>query len=108
MPIVDRYYKTPIQYSGHSFHPRRYVQIDFALETFWPSSDGWSAARIEEEVVVTKSGPEVITRFPAEELMVAGLRYHTATGPLSATRETQSHLNRSSDGIPAGIAGAHG
>ena len=80
----------------------------FALETFWPSSDGWSAARIEEEVVVTKSGPEVITRFPAEELMVAGLRYHTATGPLSATRETQSHLNRSSDGIPDGIAGAHG
>ena len=80
----------------------------FALETFWPSADGWSAARIEEEVVVTKSGPEVITRFPAEELMVAGLRYHTATGPLSATRETQSHLNRSSDGIPAGIAGAHG
>ena len=80
----------------------------FALETFWPSADGWSAARIEEEVVVTKSGPEVITRFPAEELMVAGLRYHTATGPLSATRETQSNLNRSSDGIPAGIAGAHG
>ena len=63
----------------------------FALETFWPSADGWSAARIEEEVVVTKNGPEVITRFPAEELMVAGLRYHTATGPLSATRETQSH-----------------
>ena len=78
----------------------------FALETFWPSSDGWSAARIEEEVVVTKDGPEVITRFPAEELMVAGLRYHTATGPLSTTREAQSHLNRP-NGIPAGIAGAH-
>ncbi|MCI0781021.1 MAG: aminopeptidase P family protein, partial [Chloroflexi bacterium] len=40
----------------------------FALETFWPASDGWSAARIEEEVVLTKDGPEVITRFPAEEL----------------------------------------
>ncbi|MCI0859829.1 MAG: aminopeptidase P family protein, partial [Chloroflexi bacterium] len=53
----------------------------FALETFWPASDGWSAARIEEEVVLTKDGPEVITRFPAEELVVAGLRYHTATGP---------------------------
>ena len=25
----------------------------FALETFWPSSDGWSAARIEEQLVVT-------------------------------------------------------
>ena len=79
----------------------------FALETFWPSSDGWSAARIEEEVVVTKDGPEVITRFPAEELMVAGLRYHTVTGPLSTNREAQSHLNRRPNGIPAGIAGAH-
>ncbi|MDA0768727.1 MAG: Xaa-Pro peptidase family protein [Chloroflexi bacterium] len=78
----------------------------FALETFWPSADGWSAARIEEEVVVTKTGAEVITRFPAEQLMVAGPRYHTATGPLSATREAQSHLNRA-DGIPPGIAGAH-
>jgi hypothetical protein len=25
----------------------------FALETCWPASDGWPAARIEEEVVVT-------------------------------------------------------
>lgn len=79
----------------------------FALEAFWPSSDGWSAARIEEEVVVTKDGPEVITRFPAEDLMVAGLRYHTVSGPLSTTREAQSHLNRRPNGIPAGIAGAH-
>ena len=38
----------------------------FALETFWPSTDGWSAARIEEEIVVTETGHEVITRFPAE------------------------------------------
>ncbi len=65
----------------------------FALETYWPASDGWSAARIEEELVVTKDGCEVITRFPAETLMVAGTRYYTATGPLSNTRETQSHLN---------------
>lgn len=66
----------------------------FALETFWPAADGWSAARIEEMVVVNKTGCEVITRFPAEELLVAGRRYHTATGPLPATRETQSNLNR--------------
>jgi Xaa-Pro dipeptidase len=44
----------------------------FALETYWPASDGWSAARIEEEVVVTADGCEVITKFPAEELLVAG------------------------------------
>ena len=78
-----------------------------ALETFWPAKDGHSAARIEEEVVVTKDGTEVITRFPAEELMVAGLRYYTATGPLPTTREAQSNLNRSRDGVPAEIAGRH-
>jgi Xaa-Pro aminopeptidase len=65
----------------------------FALETFWPASDGWSAARIEEEVVVTADGCEVITRFPAEELMVAGQGYRTTTGPLHTVRETQSNLN---------------
>lgn len=43
----------------------------FALETYAPASDGRSAARIEEEVVVTADGAEVITLFPCEELMVA-------------------------------------
>jgi Xaa-Pro dipeptidase len=43
----------------------------FALETYCPSTDGFSAARIEEEVVVTADGPRVITLFPAEELFVA-------------------------------------
>ncbi len=79
----------------------------FALETFWPASDGWSAARIEEQLVVTKEGCEVITRFPAEQLLVAGQRYYTAGGPLPGVREVESHLNR--DGrIPAAevVAGA--
>jgi Xaa-Pro aminopeptidase len=66
----------------------------FALETFWPASDGWSAARIEEQMVVTRDGAEIITRFPAEELLVAGKRYYTAGGSLPTTRETQSNLNR--------------
>ena len=89
-------------------HPQMLEEgMVFALETFWPASDGWSAARIEEEVVLTKDGPEVITRFPAEELVVAGLRYHTATGPLPSTRDSQSHKNRDGSGVPAGIAGAH-
>ncbi len=65
----------------------------FALETYWPASDGWSAARIEEEVVVTADGCEVITKFPAEELLVAGRKYWTAGGELSTLRESQSHLN---------------
>ncbi|MEX2441063.1 MAG: M24 family metallopeptidase [Pontimonas sp.] len=43
----------------------------FALETYCPAPDGISAARIEEEVVVTKNGAQVLTRFPAQELFVA-------------------------------------
>jgi hypothetical protein len=47
----------------------------FALETYCAATDGRSAARIEEEVVVTATGCDVITRFPAEELLVAGKTY---------------------------------
>tara|TARA_B110000503_G_scaffold35015_1_gene57290 strand:+ start:4230 stop:5606 length:1377 start_codon:yes stop_codon:yes gene_type:complete len=65
----------------------------FALETYWPSADGIGAARIEEEVVVTATGAEVITKFPAEELLVAGRRYIGVNGPLNLQRESQSHLN---------------
>jgi len=43
----------------------------FAMETYCPASDGTSAARIEEEVVVTDYGVEVLTRFPAQDLFVA-------------------------------------
>ncbi len=65
----------------------------FALETYWPAADGWSAARIEEEVVVTADGCELITKFPAEELLVAGRKYWTAGGELNTLRESQSSLN---------------
>ena len=65
----------------------------FALETYWPAADGWSAARIEEELVVTADGCEVITKFPAEELLVAGRKYWTAGGALGTVRESQSNLN---------------
>jgi Xaa-Pro dipeptidase len=52
-------------------HPVEIQQgMVFALETYCPASDGHSAARIEEEIVVTARGAEVITLFPAEELMV--------------------------------------
>jgi Xaa-Pro aminopeptidase len=67
----------------------------FALETFWPSTDGWSAARIEEEIVVTASGHEVITRFPAEELLVAGAHYVTVNGPLAMARESEPQAEKS-------------
>lgn len=42
----------------------------FALETYCPASDGFSAARIEEEIVVTGDGPRVLTLYPAQDLVV--------------------------------------
>lgn len=70
-------YEYPMISRLHSLeHP---VEIEegmvFALETYCAASDGRSAARIEEEVVVTKTGNRVITRFPADELLVAGRAY---------------------------------
>jgi Xaa-Pro aminopeptidase len=47
------------------------VGMVFAMETYFPASDGISAARIEEEVVVTEYGTEILTKFPAQELFVA-------------------------------------
>jgi Xaa-Pro aminopeptidase len=83
-------------------HPEVIEQgMVFALETFWPTTDGFGAARIEEQLVVTETGCEVITRFPAEDLLVAGRsNYFTVGGQLPGIRETQSHLNR-----PAADAG---
>src|SRR2546427_9058645 len=77
----------------------------FALETFWPASDGWQAARIEEQLVVTSDGCEGITRFPAEELLVAGGRHYTVGGELPPVRATQSHLNNVVEA--ARVEGAH-
>jgi Xaa-Pro dipeptidase len=42
----------------------------FALETYCPATDGISAARLEEEVVVTRDGVEIITKFPSKDLFV--------------------------------------
>jgi hypothetical protein len=39
-----------------------------------------------------------LTRFPAEELLVAGVHYYTASGSLPTTRETQSNLNVAANG----------
>ncbi len=43
----------------------------FAIETYCPATDGYSAARIEEEVVVTDKGCKLISLFPAEELPIS-------------------------------------
>jgi Xaa-Pro aminopeptidase len=70
-------YESPMISRLHSLeHP---VVIEegmvFALETYCAATDGRSAARIEEEVVVTADGGEILTKFPAQELLVAGRQY---------------------------------
>jgi Xaa-Pro dipeptidase len=47
------------------------VGMVFAVETYCPATDGFSAARIEEEVVLTPSGPLVISLYPAQDLPIA-------------------------------------
>jgi len=43
----------------------------FAVETYCPASDGVSAARIEEEVILTPNGAQIISLYPADELPIA-------------------------------------
>src|SRR5437764_10883309 len=79
-------YESPMISRLHSFDNP--VQIEegmvFALETYCAASDGVSAARIEEEVVVSADGGRIITRFPADELLVAGRTYVRGADLVSA------------------------
>jgi Xaa-Pro aminopeptidase len=70
-------YEAPMISRVHSLeHPTEIKEgMVFALETYCPASDGESAARIEEEVVVTATGCRIITKFPAEKLLVCGKTY---------------------------------
>ncbi|MCH2130237.1 MAG: Xaa-Pro peptidase family protein [Pirellulaceae bacterium] len=65
-PIISRLYSMD--------HP---VEIEpgmvFALETY--EGEGYDGARIEDEVVVTEDGCEIITKFPADELLACGMTY---------------------------------
>jgi len=83
-------YESPMISRLHSFDDPVTIEegMVFALETYCPASDGRSAARIEEEVVVRADGPEIITRFPAEELLVCGKTY--VRGADVAAHETAS------------------
>ncbi len=66
-------WEPPIISRLHSFEHPEVLEAGMviAIETFCPSHDGASAARIEEELIVTTSGCEVITRFPAAEPLIA-------------------------------------
>jgi Xaa-Pro aminopeptidase len=70
-------YESPMISRLHSLdHPVRIEPgMVFALETYCAARDGISAARIEEELLVTAEGNRILTRFPADELLVAGRVY---------------------------------
>jgi Xaa-Pro aminopeptidase len=70
-------YEAPMISRLHSFDNPIPLEegMVFALETYCAARDGHSAARIEEMVVCTAEGPRLLTRFPADELLVAGKVY---------------------------------
>jgi Xaa-Pro aminopeptidase len=84
-------YESPMISRLHSLEAP--VEIEegmvFALETYCAATDGISAARIEEEVLVTAEGNRILTRFPAEELLVAG-RTYVRGADLVADADTES------------------
>ena len=71
-PLISRLtsFKEPIELK---------VGMVFAVETYCPASDGVSAARIEEEVILTPKGPQIISLYPAEDLPIAN-PYHGSFG----------------------------
>ncbi|MFZ1095085.1 MAG: hypothetical protein WAN75_38690, partial [Xanthobacteraceae bacterium] len=51
--------------------PIRLVSWNRSTRTYCPATGGYSAAHIEEEVVVTDKGCRMISLFPAKELPIA-------------------------------------
>ena len=47
----------------------------FALETYAGNEDGSDGVRLEDEVVVTDTGIEVITKFPTDRIIGCGMNY---------------------------------
>jgi len=93
-------YEAPMISRLHSFHDPVEIEVGmvFALETYCAASDGRSAARIEEEVIVTPTGPEIITRFPADELLVTGTTYVRG---IDMVHGKVVASNGAGDGVPA-------
>lgn len=55
-------------------HPTEFKEgMTFALECWCGAEDGSGAARIEEEIVVTKESCEIITNYPSDHLISCGL-----------------------------------
>jgi Xaa-Pro aminopeptidase len=91
-------YESPMISRLHSFENPVEIEEDqvFALETYCPAADGISAARIEEELLVTSDGYRVLTKFPAEELLVTGKVYVRGADLVAAGAPGSTR-----DGVPA-------
>ena len=74
----------------------------FALETYCPATDGYSAARIEEEVVVTDKGCQVITLFPRRGIADRQPLLRRGTAPRHATGASFS-ISRTCQSGPRGL-----
>ena len=68
-------WERPIISRRFSFdHPTEFNEgMTFAVECWCGAEDGSGAARIEEEIVVTKNGCEIITNYPSDHLISCGL-----------------------------------
>jgi Xaa-Pro dipeptidase len=68
-------WERPILSRRFSFdHPTEFKKgMTFAVECWCGAEDGSGAARIEEEIVVTKEGCEIITNYPSDHLISCGL-----------------------------------
>ena len=65
-PIISRLYSVD--------HPVEFQEgMVIAVETY--AGEGTDGARIEEEIVVTSTGIDVITKFPCDELIGCGANY---------------------------------
>src|SRR5262249_1877909 len=79
----------------------------FAVETYCPATDGMSAARIEEEGLVTPSGAQFTTLSPADELPLA-TRYCPPRGDTAMPPATLVSLLATAFLLAAGDAAAQG
>ena len=99
-------YEAPMISRLHSLDHPQEIEEDmvFALETYCPARDGYSAARIEEEVLVTADGARILTKFPAQELLVAGTSYVRGTDLPKADEASSGDGARAREPVSAGYA----
>jgi Xaa-Pro dipeptidase len=99
-------YEAPMISRLHSLDHPQEIEEDmvFALETYCPARDGYSAARIEEEVLVTADGRRILTKFPAQELLVAGTSYVRGADLPKADEASSGDGARAREPVSAGYA----